>query len=159
MAIGLPSSARRERRRVEESGKWYAHLLGYIQHWDHSLQVATQALQLDPLSHVINVHVINVSYVRCLVFTHHWDRASEQCCKALEFDVNSVPLQWMLANSYAGNGMHEEAIQERKWVVDHSDGVPTFVAINSFSCGRESLAPDSPMSTYSRSTEIPRAAQ
>jgi len=32
-------------------------------------------------------------------------------------------------------------------------------AISSFSCGRESFAPDSPTSTYSRNTDIPRAVQ
>jgi tetratricopeptide (TPR) repeat protein len=87
------------------------------------LQEATQALQLDPLS-----LIINVSYTGCFVFTHQWGRAIEHCHKALEFDFNSVPLRWMLANSYEGNEMHEEAIRERRWVVEHSGGAPTFIA-------------------------------
>ncbi len=109
--------------RYPSAHQWYAHLLGYTQRWDQSLQEAAQALQLDPLS-----HIINVSYIGCFVFTHQWDRAIEHCRKALEFDLNSVPLRWMLANSYEGKEMHEEAITERKWVVEHSDGAPTFVA-------------------------------
>src|SRR5207248_610781 len=103
--------------RYPSAHQWYAHLLGYTQRWDQSLQEAAQALQLDPLS-----HIINVSYIGCFVFTHQWDRAIEHCRKALEFDLNSVPLRWMLANSYEGKEMHEEAITERKWVVEHSDG-------------------------------------
>jgi tetratricopeptide (TPR) repeat protein len=94
-----------------------------MQRWDQSLQEATQALQLDPLS-----PIINVSYIGCFVFTHQWDRAIEHCRKALELNPDSVPLRWMLANSYEGKEMHGEAIRERRWAVEHSDGAPTFVA-------------------------------
>jgi len=37
-------------------------------------------------------------------------------------------LRWMLANAYEGKKMHEQAIRERKWAVEHSGGAPTFVA-------------------------------
>jgi len=50
-------SAEKEFRRAIElnprypsAHQWYAHLLGYMKRSDQSLQEATQALQLDPLS-------------------------------------------------------------------------------------------------------------
>ena len=39
-----------------------------------------------------------------------------------------MALRWMLANAYEGKEMHEQAILERKWAVENSDGAPTFVA-------------------------------
>ena len=109
--------------RYPSAHQWYAHLLGYIKRWDQCPQEATQALQLDPLS-----LIISVSYAGCFCYTHQWERAIEHCRKALEFDPNFLSLRWMLANGYEGNQMHEEAICERRWVVEHSDGAPTFVA-------------------------------
>jgi len=109
--------------RYPSAHQWYAHLLGYMKRWDQSLQEATQALQLDPLS-----PIINVSYAGCFWYTHQWDRAIEHCRKALEFDPNSVSLRFMLANAYEGKGMHEEAICERIWGVEHTDGASAFLA-------------------------------
>jgi TolB-like protein/Tfp pilus assembly protein PilF len=103
--------------------QWYAHLLGYMKRWDEFLQEGTQARKLDPLS-----GIINVSYTGYFLFNHQWDRAIDHCLKALEFDPNFMPLRWMLANAYEGREMHEEAIRERKWAVEHTDGAPIFLA-------------------------------
>jgi serine/threonine protein kinase len=109
--------------RYPSAHQWYAHLLGYMKRWDESLQEATQALQMDPLS-----LITSVSYAGCFLYTHQWEHAIEHCRKALEFDPNFVALRWMLANAYEGFEMHEEAIRERRWMVEHSDGAPIFVA-------------------------------
>jgi TolB-like protein len=108
--------------RYPSAHQWYAHYFGYMNRWDQALQEATHALQLDPLS-----LIINVTYAACFWLTHQWDRAAEHCRKALELDPNFITLRWLLANAYEGKGMHQEAISERKWAVEHSDAAPTFL--------------------------------
>jgi tetratricopeptide (TPR) repeat protein len=97
--------------------------------WDQSLQEATRALQLDPLS-----LIINVTYAGCFWLTHQWDPAIEHCRKALELAPNFIPLRWMLANAYEGKAMHQEAICERKWALEHSGSAPTFLTELAGSC-------------------------
>jgi TolB-like protein/Tfp pilus assembly protein PilF len=109
--------------RYPSAHQWYGHYLGYMNRWDQALREATRALQLDPLS-----LIINVSYAGIFWLTHQWDSAVEHCRKALELDPNFLTLRWMLANGYEGKGMHQEAICERKWAVEHSGGTPIFVA-------------------------------
>jgi TolB-like protein/Flp pilus assembly protein TadD len=103
--------------------QWLGHWQGYTGRQDHFLEEATRALQLDPLSLIINTTYASVFWV-----DQKWDRAIEHCCKALDLDPNFIGLRWMLANAYEGKQMHEEAIRERKWAVEHSSGAPTFVA-------------------------------
>jgi len=108
--------------RYPSAHQWYAHYFGYMNRWDQALQEATRALQLDPLS-----LIINVTYAACFWLTHQWDRAAEHCRKALELDPNFITLRWLLANAYEGKAMHQEAIRERKWAVEHSGAAPTFI--------------------------------
>ena len=94
-----------------------------MKRWDQCLEEATHALQLDPLS-----QIINTTYAAYFFYTHQWDRAIEHCRKVLEFDPNSVSVRWVLANAYEGKEMHEEAICERRWGVEHTDEASTFLA-------------------------------
>jgi TolB-like protein len=103
--------------------QWLGHWHGYTGRQDHFLEEATRALQLDPLS-----LIINTTYASFFWVDRQWGRAIEHCCKALDLDPNFIGLRWMLANAYEGKKMHEQAIRERKWAVEHSGGAPTFVA-------------------------------
>jgi tetratricopeptide (TPR) repeat protein len=103
--------------------QWLGHWWGYTGWRDQFLEEATRALQLDPLSLIINTTYASVFWV-----DHQWDRAIEHCCKALDLDPNFIGLRWALANAYEGKEMHEQAIRERKWAVEHSGGAPSFVA-------------------------------
>ena len=103
--------------------QWQGHWLGYQGRLDQFLEAAARALQLDPLS-----LIINTTYAAVFWVGRQWDRAIEHCHKALELDPNFMALRWMLANAYEGKEMHEQAILERKWAVENSDGAPTFIA-------------------------------
>ncbi len=103
--------------------QWHGHWLGYQGRLDQFLEAAARALQLDPLS-----LIINTTYAAVFWVGRQWDRAIEHCHRALELDPNFMALRWMLANAYEGKEMHEQAILERKWAVENSDGAPTFVA-------------------------------
>jgi TolB-like protein/tetratricopeptide (TPR) repeat protein len=109
--------------RYPSAHQWYSHCLLYMNRWDEGLEQGALALQLDPLS-----LIINVTYSGRFWLIHQWDRTVEHCRKALELDPNFIGLRWMLANAYEGKEMHQEAIQERKWVVEHSGAAPPFVA-------------------------------
>jgi TolB-like protein/Flp pilus assembly protein TadD len=103
--------------------QWYAHCHAYLGRLDQCLEEATQALQLDPLS-----LIINTTFAGRFWFAREWDRAIEHCHKGLELDPSFAAMRWMLANVYQGKGMYQEAICEREKAIELGAGAPVFTA-------------------------------
>jgi tetratricopeptide (TPR) repeat protein len=74
---------------------------------DEATAVTKRALELDPLSLIINAE---------LGFAYYWsrqyDKAIAQYRKTLEMDPNFVFVSWAIGQAYEQKGMHEAAIAE-----------------------------------------------
>jgi tetratricopeptide (TPR) repeat protein len=74
-------------------------------HHKEAMAEAQLALELDPLSVVVNFKLGYKFY-----FRRDYDRAIELLQKALELDPNFVSTHMLLAHVYAGKGMYEESL-------------------------------------------------
>jgi TolB-like protein/Flp pilus assembly protein TadD len=103
--------------------QWRGLCLSGMCRFDEALAETSRALQLDPLS-----PIMNVSHAFVLWLARKWDRAIESCQRAQELDPNYLILVWALANALQGRGSFEQAICERKRAIELSHGEPMFVA-------------------------------
>jgi serine/threonine protein kinase/tetratricopeptide (TPR) repeat protein len=87
--------------------QWYSNFLQRMGRLDESLVEIKRALELDPLSLIINVSLASVYSDRKEV-----DRAIEQSRKTLELDPGFAQGQWMLGICLQQKGMLEEAVAE-----------------------------------------------
>jgi tetratricopeptide (TPR) repeat protein len=86
---------------------WYANLLAMMGRMDESQAEMRRALELDPLSLIINaVQVMNYLELREI------DQAIEQARKVVELDPNFVYSRYMLGLSFRAKGMFREAVAE-----------------------------------------------
>jgi tetratricopeptide (TPR) repeat protein len=81
------------------------HLLT-LQRWDEALREAWQALELDPLSLIINSNLGWNYYL-----ARDYERAREQFLKTLEMDSTFFPTHLYLGWVYERQGLFEEAIR------------------------------------------------
>jgi tetratricopeptide (TPR) repeat protein len=85
--------------------QWYAEYLTLMGRHEEALEEIQIALELDPLSLLINHHVGYHLY-----FARQYDKAAEQFQKTLELDSNYDVSLNMLGNAYLEMGMYDEAI-------------------------------------------------
>ncbi len=86
---------------------WYAEYLTAMGRHEQAFAEIRRAQELDPASpflRTIGCHVYN--------WARRYDQAIEQCRKALELDPNFSLAHGILAWSYFGKGMYEEAMAE-----------------------------------------------
>jgi TolB-like protein/Flp pilus assembly protein TadD len=87
--------------------QWYSIYLGALGRSDDALAEAKRALDLDPVSPVINHSVAEQLYL-----ARRFDEAIEQCRKTLEMDP-SFPLTYsLLGRAYLAKGMYGESLVE-----------------------------------------------
>jgi len=86
---------------------WYAHLLLSSGRGEEALVESNRALELDPVSPIINLHLgwhyLNIK---------QYDRALEQLAKTLELDPNYALAHWYLGLAYEQKKMYPEALSE-----------------------------------------------
>ena len=88
---------------------WYAEFLGLMGRSTESITGMRRALELEPLSLMINVELGDM-----LLFAHQYDQAIEQYRKTLDLDSSFVRAHIQLGQVYGQKGQYEEAISELK---------------------------------------------
>jgi TolB-like protein/Flp pilus assembly protein TadD len=96
---------------------WYANFLSLMGRRSEAFSNGYRALQLDPLSPVINVWLGIVCY-----HSGEYDKAAEQCERALEIDSDYLLAHWALGLIYEQKGLYQEAIDEFHKAVTASGG-------------------------------------
>ena len=86
---------------------WYAHLLLSSGRQDEALAESNRALELDPVSPIINLH-LGWHYL----YTRQYDRALDQLAKTLELDPNYALAHWYRGLAYEQKQMYPEALRE-----------------------------------------------
>jgi serine/threonine-protein kinase len=86
---------------------WYAMCLIRIGRIDEALKEIRRALELDPLSLIINADLGWLLY-----YARNYDQSIEQILKTLEINNNFMTAYLYLGQNYLQKGMHEEAIVE-----------------------------------------------
>jgi len=112
------SGAEKEYRQAIERNPGYAnahYFYGYLYlvavgRMDEAIAEVKKALELDPLSLIINTNLGHTYY-----FARQYDKALEQYRKTVEMDPNfGGGLRWKLATLYEQLGRYEEAIPEHQ---------------------------------------------
>jgi len=88
---------------------WYAEFLGLMGRSTESITGMRRALELEPLSLMINVELGDM-----LFFARQYDQAIEQYRKTLDLDSSFVRAHIQLGQVYGQKGQYEEAISELK---------------------------------------------
>jgi TolB-like protein/DNA-binding winged helix-turn-helix (wHTH) protein/Tfp pilus assembly protein PilF len=86
---------------------WYAHLLLSSGRTEEALAESNRALELDPVSPIINLH-LGWHYL----YTKQYDRAIEQLAKTLELDPDYALAHWYLGLAYEQKKMYPDALRE-----------------------------------------------
>ena len=86
---------------------WHSIYLGALGRSDEALAEAKRALDLDPVSPVINHNVAEQLYR-----ARRFDQAIEQCRKTLEMDPSFPQTHSLLGRAYLAKGMYREALAE-----------------------------------------------
>ena len=102
---------------------WYAHLLLSSGRQAEALAESQRALELDPLSPIINVHL-----AWHYLYTTQYDRALEQLSKTLELDPNYALAHWYRGLAYEQKKMYSEALRE---MAQAKDLLPGNLAVES----------------------------
>jgi len=87
--------------------QWRAENLSALSRLDEALAEARRAVELEPLS-----PIINRNYGDCLVDARRFDEAIEQYRKTIEIEPNFATAQFFLARAYEGKGSYDQAIDE-----------------------------------------------
>jgi serine/threonine-protein kinase len=87
--------------------QWYAMYLATMGRHHEALAIMQQALEVDPLS-----LVMNSTLGRILHFARRYDEAIEQFRKTLEMDPNYARAHEDLANTYEAKALYREAVEE-----------------------------------------------
>ncbi len=117
-------SAEREFQRVlalspsyAEAHHRYAHYLAAQARFEEALAEERLALELDPLSLIINTQMGVIFY-----YMRRYDEAIAQYRKTLELDSNFVQARIVLGAAFAQKAMFEEALAELKRAFELSEG-------------------------------------
>jgi serine/threonine protein kinase/Tfp pilus assembly protein PilF len=95
--------------------QWYATLLAYTGRFDEAIAEINTALNVDPLSLIINENVAWTYFV-----AGQYDRAMEQARKTQELNANFEPLLNDLSIMYMSRGLFDEAIAQSKRLMEVS---------------------------------------
>ena len=97
--------------------QWYGGYLSVVGHSNEAIAERKRALELEPLSLVINFE-LGLSYYHA----RDYDRAIEQFQKTLELDQNFPAARNLLPAAYEQKGMYKEAIAEFKQSISLTGG-------------------------------------
>jgi tetratricopeptide (TPR) repeat protein len=112
----LPGAEREFKRAIDlnpnsaDAHDGYANYLIAMGRREESLSESKKAIELDPLSLVINADAAG----NCLYFARRYEQAIELCRKTIEFDPNFGLVHFYLAQAYAQAGRFPEALAESK---------------------------------------------
>jgi serine/threonine-protein kinase len=101
------------------------------------LREATRALELDPLSPVINNGLARQYYL-----SRQYDKAITQCQRATEIDPAYLPSRILLGLIYDQTGKLTEAIAELKQARDMAPALPMAHALLAYAYARAGNKPD-----------------
>src|SRR5262249_46454209 len=87
--------------------QWYGELLSHLARHEESLAELRRALEIDPLSLIINVW-----YGNSLFYSRRYNDAIAQLKKTLELDAGFAWTHQSLANAYQARGNYAEAVKE-----------------------------------------------
>jgi len=104
--------------------QWYAEYLRLMGRFDESIAESNKALELDPLSLIINMEAGLPYY-----FQHQLDKASEHFQKAIELDPNFALAYVELGWVYEETGNQAKAIATLEKAAQLDDTTPVLVAL------------------------------
>jgi TolB-like protein/tetratricopeptide (TPR) repeat protein len=96
-----------------EAHHWYAIYLANVGRHDQAHLHATRAIELDPLSLLMNMTTALNFYL-----SSKYEKALEQLQNVIEMDPNFVPARSVMANVLVQKGLYEEAIGEFEKVLE-----------------------------------------
>src|SRR6266536_1262259 len=102
---------------------WYSLYLGGRGRSDEAVAEAKRALDLDPVSAVMNFNLAEQLY-----FARRFDEAIEQCHKTLDMDPSFSITHSLLSRSYVAKGMYREAVVETEKFLALTPGNPLALA-------------------------------
>jgi TolB-like protein/DNA-binding winged helix-turn-helix (wHTH) protein/Tfp pilus assembly protein PilF len=110
--------------RYAPAHQWYGGYLSATGRFQEAEAEKKRALELEPLSLVINFELGLAFY-----FSRSYDHAIDQFHKTLELDSNFPPPYTFLAAAYEQKGMFEEAVEASQRAVTVTAGPPKALAI------------------------------
>jgi TolB-like protein/DNA-binding winged helix-turn-helix (wHTH) protein/Tfp pilus assembly protein PilF len=110
--------------RYAPAHQWYGGYLSATGRFREADAEKQRALELEPLSLIINFEVGLASY-----FSRDYDHAIDRFQKTLELDANFPPPYTFLAAAYEQKGMFEEAITASQRAVTVTQGPPNALAM------------------------------
>ena len=110
---------------------WYACYLWSMGRAAESVDQASRAQALAPLSPVVNA---NLGWA--LYFDRRYDEAITQCGHALELDTHSLMTYTVLGQAYAAASRYDDAIRALQSAVSFSGGASFTSAALGFACGK-----------------------
>jgi TolB-like protein len=102
---------------------WYGLYLSWTGYHDEALTQIRRARELDPLSLAIDNAVGNI-----LFWARRYDEAIDHHLQTLEVDENYVRGHRSLGFAYLLKGIHEKALSEFIWLVEHSEAPEDYAA-------------------------------
>ncbi len=102
---------------------WHADYLSVHGRHDEAIAESKKALELDPLSLIINTWLGRRYY-----FARRYDEAARECRKALELDPNFVPAHWQLGSVLVEQVKLREALNEFETAVRLAGQNPRYLA-------------------------------
>jgi serine/threonine protein kinase/Flp pilus assembly protein TadD len=125
------AGAEREYRRAIElnpgyatARQWYALYLSAMGRHDEAFEQVKLALELDPLS-----LIINLARARVLDYARRYEEAIEQCHRVLEMDQNFAAAHYSLGSVYLRLKRYKEGMNELRWGSELFAGNPMFAGI------------------------------
>ncbi len=110
---------------------WYSLYLGGRGRSDEAVAEAKRALDLDPVSAVMNFNLAEQLY-----FARRFDEAIEQCHKTLDMDPSFSITHSLLSRSYVAKGMYREAVVETEKFLALTPGNPLALASAAYAHAR-----------------------
>ncbi len=98
---------------------WYSLYLRFTRRYQEALGEAKQALELDPLSPMVNAQVGDRFYVM-----KEYDLAIEYCQRALALEPNFYPAVYLLIQTYVEKAMYDEALDEQQKMESYLPKLP-----------------------------------
>ncbi len=123
MLLQAPQDCRVSEVNYSTAHHWYSIYLETMGKHEEAIAGARRALELDPLSLIINTSSGGRHHYAC-----RYDQAIEQYRRTLEMDPNFGYAHWALGQAYEQKGMYEEAIAKCQRAITLSGDDPPFIA-------------------------------
>ena len=104
--------------------QWYSNYLSLMGRHDEAILEAQRALELDPLSLIINAQLGWAYY-----YARRYDEAISQLKKTLDLDAKFTPARHRLAAAYELKGLHATAITELQEMGNGLDENAAYLAL------------------------------